>query len=142
MEQRDRTLVIPRFLADQLAGHTDGDGLIFTSPDRTRFARRTSSVGCGVPLWPTANWAIWVPHDLRYTAASLAISAGASVKAVQRMLGHASAQVTLDRYSHLNDDDLEDLADSMDPRYGAAQVRPKPESDEVFHIQKRHEKAT
>ena len=31
------------------------------------------------------------PHDLRHTAASLAISAGANVKAVQRMLGHAKA---------------------------------------------------
>jgi integrase len=31
------------------------------------------------------------PHDLRHTAASLAISAGANVKAVQRMLGHADA---------------------------------------------------
>ena len=30
------------------------------------------------------------------TAASLAVSAGANVKAVQRMLGHASAAMTLD----------------------------------------------
>jgi site-specific recombinase XerD len=30
-------------------------------------------------------------HHLRHTAASIAISAGANVKAVQRMLGHASA---------------------------------------------------
>ena len=66
-----------------------------------------------------------VPHDLRHTAASLAISAGASVKAVQRMLGHSSAQITLDRYTHLFEDDLESLAESMDVRYGAAQVRPK-----------------
>lgn len=29
------------------------------------------------------------PHEMRHTAASLAISAGANVKAVQRMLGHA-----------------------------------------------------
>ena len=36
------------------------------------------------------------PHDLRHTAASLAISAGANVKAVQRMLGHASPSMTLD----------------------------------------------
>jgi integrase len=34
--------------------------------------------------------------DLRHTAASLAIAAGAKVKAVQRMLGHASAAMTLD----------------------------------------------
>ena len=31
------------------------------------------------------------PHDLRHTAASLAVSAGANVKVVQRMLGHAKA---------------------------------------------------
>ncbi|MDQ4038272.1 MAG: tyrosine-type recombinase/integrase, partial [Actinomycetota bacterium] len=30
------------------------------------------------------------PHDLRDTAASIAISAGANVKQVQNMLGHAS----------------------------------------------------
>ena len=43
------------------------------------------------------------PHEMRHTAASLAISAGANVKAVQRMLGHASAAVTLDVYSDLFD---------------------------------------
>ncbi|HSJ19229.1 MAG TPA: tyrosine-type recombinase/integrase [Nocardioidaceae bacterium] len=42
-----------------------------------------------------------VPHELRHTAASLAISAGATVKSVQRMLGHASATLTLDRYGHM-----------------------------------------
>jgi integrase len=73
-----------------------------------------------------------VPHDLRHTAASLAISAGASVKAVQRMLGHNSAQITLDRCSHLVDDDLEALADSMDARYGPAKVRPKAKSGEFW----------
>jgi integrase len=35
-------------------------------------------------------------HNLRHTAASLAVSAGANVKAVQRMLGHANASMTLD----------------------------------------------
>lgn len=49
-------------------------------------------------------------HDLRHTAASLAISAGANVKAVQRMLGHASAAMTLDTYADLFDDDLDDVA--------------------------------
>jgi integrase len=40
---------------------------------------------------------------MRHTAASLAIAAGASVKGVQSMLGHASATLTLDRYGHLFD---------------------------------------
>lgn len=53
------------------------------------------------------------PHDLRHTAASLAISAGANVKAVQRMLGHASAAMTLDTYADLFDDDLDFVADAL-----------------------------
>lgn len=54
------------------------------------------------------------PHDLRHTAASLAIAAGANVKAVQRMLGHASAAMTLDTYADLFEDDLDDVAVALD----------------------------
>ncbi len=53
------------------------------------------------------------PHDLRHTAASLAISAGANVKVVQRMLGHKSAQVTLDTYAALLPDDLDNIVDAL-----------------------------
>ncbi len=53
-------------------------------------------------------------HDLRHTAASLAVSAGANVKAVQRMLGHESAALTLDIYADLFDDDLDTVADALD----------------------------
>ncbi len=56
------------------------------------------------------------PHDLRHTAASLAVSAGANVKAVQRMLGHAKASMTLDVYAELFDDDLDEVADRLDAR--------------------------
>jgi len=59
-----------------------------------------------------------VPHDLRDTAASLMIASGASIKAIQRALGHASAAMTLDTYGGLFEDDLEDLADRMEERYG------------------------
>jgi integrase len=54
------------------------------------------------------------PHDLQRTAASLAVSAGANVKAIQRMLGHARASMTLDVYADLFDDDLDDLDDFAD----------------------------
>lgn len=60
------------------------------------------------------------PHDLRHTAASLAISAGANVKAVQRMLGHASAAMTLDVYADLFDDDLDTVAAAMTTARAAA----------------------
>ncbi|WP_374221045.1 site-specific integrase [Salinibacterium sp. SWN139] len=52
-------------------------------------------------------------HDLRHTAASLAVSAGANVKAVQKMLGHASAAMTLDTYADLFDDDLDAVGEAL-----------------------------
>lgn len=53
------------------------------------------------------------PHDLRHTAASLAISAGANVKVIQRMLGHKSAKVTLDTYAALFPDDLDNVTQAL-----------------------------
>jgi integrase len=53
-------------------------------------------------------------HDLRHSCASLAIRAGANVKVVQRLLGHKSATLTLDRYGHLFPDDLDAVADAFD----------------------------
>ena len=91
------------------------DELAFTSPRgavlRVRDARRAwfdrAVESSGVP-------AGFHPHELRHTAASLAVSAGANVKAVSRMLGHARASMTLDVYADLFDDDLEAVADRLD----------------------------
>jgi integrase len=55
-----------------------------------------------------------LPHDLRHIAASLAISAGASVKTLQRTLGHRSAAMTLDTYAGVFDDDPTAVADRLD----------------------------
>jgi len=54
------------------------------------------------------------PHDLRHHAASLLISAGCSVKAVQHFLGHATAAETLDTYGHLWPDDEDRIRASID----------------------------
>ena len=54
------------------------------------------------------------PHGLRHTAASRAIGEGANAKLVQRMLGHASAAMTLDVYADLFDSDHGDLAERFD----------------------------
>ncbi|MDV2477848.1 site-specific integrase [Rhodococcus zopfii] len=107
---KGRDVPLPQFLADMLAehiGHHAADALVF--PDSRGGHMRSNNVrrrwwdravkASGVPEGLT-------PHELRHTAASLAISAGASIKAVQRMLGHSSAALTLDRYGHLFDDDL------------------------------------
>lgn len=66
------------------------------------------------------------PHELRHTAASLAIKAGANVEVVQLMLGHASAAMTLDVYAGLFADNLDEIADRLDQAFeglSADQVR-------------------
>jgi integrase len=53
-------------------------------------------------------------YDLRHTAASLLIREGASIKAVQKQLGHATASITLDTYGHLFPDELDALAGRLE----------------------------
>ncbi|HET6685598.1 MAG TPA: tyrosine-type recombinase/integrase [Jiangellaceae bacterium] len=113
-----RWVPVPRFLVDDLAEHVAGkapDELLFTSPRgallRVRAARRA---WFDLPAETSGTPEDFHPHELRHTAASLAVSAGANVKAVQRMLGHAKASMTLDVYADLFDDDLEAVAERLD----------------------------
>jgi integrase len=59
-------------------------------------------------------------YDLRHTCASLLIAQGASVKAVQAQLGHATASITLDTYGHLFPSELEALGDRLEQTRMAA----------------------
>ena len=123
-----RTVPFPKFLAKPLADLTEGkeaDDLVFCSASgdylrRPRVDRTAESWFASAVA--KAKLERLTPHDLRHTAASLAISAGANVKAVQRMLGHASAAMTLDTYADLFDDDLDDIATRLDKRAVKADV--------------------
>lgn len=123
-----RTVPFPKFLKEALENQCEGkgkDGLVFASPDGD-YLRRAKSDEDANSWFAKAVRAAGVerltPHDLRHTAASLAISSGANVKAVQRMLGHKSAAMTLDTYADLFDDDLDDVAVRLDERAKAADV--------------------
>lgn len=118
-----RTVIVPRYVIDAIEPLLDDkatDDLVFTAPRGgpvrlNNFRRRIFAPAAGRIGKPDL-----VPHDLRDTAASLAISSGASIKAVQRMLGHASAKMTLDVYGSLFEEDLEALADQLEKRYGGS----------------------
>jgi integrase len=92
------------------------DALVFPAPDGGFMRRPRTSEDSGSWFGGAVRRSgvpRLTPHDLRHTAASLAISSGAHVKAVQRMLGHASAAMTLDTYADLFDDDLDAVAAAM-----------------------------
>lgn len=118
---RARSVPFPAFLAEPIARECEGkdreelvfgDGVMHvraTYGERGWWARAIAACQSVDAEFPRLT-----PHDLRHTAASLAISAGANVKAVQAMLGHASATMTLDTYADLFDDDLEAVATRLD----------------------------
>ncbi len=66
-----------------------------------------------------AALAVTRPSDLRHTCASLWLAAGADPKVVQRILGHASAAMTMDLYGHLIDQNLWDAAERIGGTTGA-----------------------
>jgi integrase len=62
------------------------------------------------------------PHDLRHTAASIAISSGASVLSVANMLGHSDPSITLKIYAHLFSKDQEIVAISIGNKFAGLSV--------------------
>ena len=127
-----RTITISATVADERAAHLatwtgpEPDALVFTNQH-------------GRPVGPSFRQNVWAPacakvglgsrtiknhkpafsgiprfHDLRHTAASLAIAAGAHPKTIQQRLGHSSIVVTMDRYGHLMAGVDQQLADDLD----------------------------
>ncbi len=132
---------LPRFLCAELGAYlasrpSDPDALVFTALSGTplwenNFVRRHFKPAIGAAneqLVKTARAGerpALLPeglrfYDLRHSCASLLIAKGASVKAVQKQLGHKSAAMTLDVYGHLWPDETERLAERMDQAHAAA----------------------
>jgi integrase len=63
-------------------------------------------------------------HDIRHTSATVALLAGVHPKVVSERHGHASTQITLDRYSHVVESMQRAAADSID-RYLSRVPRPE-----------------
>jgi integrase len=128
---KNRTIALAAFVVTELAKTCEGkelDDLIWPSrsggylappqrmtlgwPERSLAARRPTRGSHGVPRTrcgtPRRRWR---SHQ------------GANVKVVQRMLGHASAAMTLDVYADLFDDDLTAVADKLDESVGKVWAR-------------------
>jgi hypothetical protein len=73
-----------------------------------------------------APWRSSRDFRLPWASGLVLISAGATPKALQQVLGHGSAAFSLTAYGHIFDADLDELAERLDSISGAAQTRPKP----------------
>ncbi len=52
-------------------------------------------------------------HDFRHSCASLLINQGASINLVSKYLGHANISITLNTYTHLYKNELEDITKTL-----------------------------
>ena len=121
--RKTRSVPVPQFVLDELSLACAGkgpDGLVFPGSTGGYLPRPKSSGGWFAGAVKRAEVQAITPHDLRHTAASLAVSAGVNVLALARMLGHTSAKVTLDVYADLFDSDLDAVAAALHARYSPA----------------------
>jgi integrase len=100
-----RSVPLANVVNQSLAAHLEKwppteNGLVFTNT-RGEPLRRSAFGDMWRAALRDANLPRTTFHELRHYYASLLIHAGESVKAVQELLGHASATETLDTYAHL-----------------------------------------
>lgn len=120
---RIRKVAMQRFLADMLRPFVEGKPL-------DSYVFHTSSGG----PYSTSNWRRRVfnqakegaglgeidglrPHSLRHTFASLAIKNGCDVVTLAAAMGHSDIKETLNTYSGLWPDRLDEVADAIEPSW-------------------------
>jgi integrase len=107
-----RALEYGIYAPEQLLFQTEHGGPLHAS----NFNRRTWQPALRhAGLVDTNGKTIYRFHDLRHTCISRLVAAGADIKLIQAIAGHANATITLNRYSHLLDERLTDVATRYDP---------------------------
>ena len=113
-----RTVTLPRFVAEELAqhllNHPPIGGFVFTTRTGGHLTSKIIHREWKLALEKAAVRLDTHFHDLRHTAASLAIASGANARSVQARLGHAKVQTTLSTYTHLFGHEDDAIAEALD----------------------------
>jgi integrase len=136
-----RTVSVPASLVEMLAAHmatgpVRTSGLVFPAPSgapmRGPSFRRVWQRACA-----TAELDGLVFHELRHTAAALAIEQGAHPMAIKERLGHESITTTLDRYGGLFPRLDEQLAERLDATLrGTLAASSRPETPKMARLRR------
>lgn len=116
-DHQRRSVPFPSFLDSEIAERMkdrEPDALLFTAARGGVLRIGNARRDWFDPAARSAGLDGITPHEMRHTAASLAVKAGASVLALQRMLGHDKPSTTLDVYADLFDEDLDQVAERLD----------------------------
>lgn len=115
-----RVVPLAGFVADALGDHLDRhppddpQAFVFAGADGGALRANAWRRRVWAPAIQAAGVAPLRPHDLRHTAVSLWIAAGASPKQIAVWAGHASVSVVLDRYGHLFPGNADPVLDRLE----------------------------
>jgi len=136
-----KRIVVPQILLDELSIHkmlqeiveVNPNGLVFPGTGGLPLDGRNLSRRVLHPAIKKAGLGrIERPfHALRHSYASILINQGENVKFIQSQLGHSSARVTLDRYSHVFKQNAKEAAERLNKNFGTIrELSNKKEGDE------------
>jgi integrase len=116
-----RKVRLPRFVVQEPAAHLANRGgspkpadLVFPAPGGGLLSRTMFRQRFWLPATKLAGLDGVRVHDLRHSAVSLWIAAGANPKEVARRAGHTSVRTVFDVYGHLLPDSDDALVDALD----------------------------
>lgn len=108
-----REVGIPQLLLPHLAALNRTEGLVFGPTGVVPF-NPAKLHERAYKAWDDAKLARITLHECRHTYASLMIEADVNIKKISEYMGHASINITLDRYGHLLPGDLATTLDQFD----------------------------
>lgn len=114
---RGRDVPIPKTVLSLLNLNRGSSESLFVGPDGGGFDQNTWRQRAFARAVDMCGFGGLRVHDLRHTAISLAIAAGARIVDVQAMAGHSRPSTTLDVYGHLLHDGLDDVAARVDKMF-------------------------
>lgn len=116
-----RTIILPAYMVEILADMKKNKicEWVFPSPIKENMPRNPSAVyhRCKIILERSGCKKVRF-HDLRHTFATMAIENGMDIKTLSGMIGHSSAETTLNIYSHITDTMREQAAEKIDREIG------------------------
>jgi integrase len=135
-----RRVGLPRPVAEELAGHLaayagpEPDALVFTAPEGGPLRVNAFRARAWRPAVAAAGLGQLRIHDLRHTAVSLWVAAGASPKEVAARAGHTSVRTVLDVYGGLYPESDAALRERLEAAY---QPPTEPPAGEVIELPSR-----
>jgi integrase len=114
---KDRTLPIPEFLSKELKSlvlSTPEENEVFLTKNGKRLRKSNFARETFKPAVIASNLDGVRFHDLRHTAVSLQVNAGADILAISRVAGHTKPSTTLNVYAHELDSSTDSIRAVMD----------------------------